>query len=78
MRRLADAKQRADVIMGPGILVKLFAVLGGDTQSVDDSKPTLWIVGTPHAIKWTPRSSRDAHKANTIGLEGRKSRDLKQ
>jgi hypothetical protein len=66
MRRLADVKQRADAIMGPGILVKLFAVPRGDTQSVDDSKPTLWIVGSPNATKWTPRSSRDAHKANAI------------
>jgi hypothetical protein len=66
MRRLADVKQRADAIMGPGILVKLFAVPRGDTQSVDDSKPTLWIVGSPNATKWTLRSSRDAHKANAI------------
>jgi hypothetical protein len=66
MRYLADVKQCADVIMGPGILVKLFAVPRGDTQSVGDSKPTLWIVGSPNATKWTPRSSRDAHKANVI------------
>lgn len=30
MRRLTDVKQRAEAIMGPGILVKLFAVPRGD------------------------------------------------
>lgn len=64
MRRLKDVKQHADVITGPGILVKLFAVPPDDTQSVDDSKPTLWIVGSPNAANWTPRNSRDAHRAN--------------
>jgi hypothetical protein len=66
MYRLADVKQRANAIIGPGILVKLFAVPRGDTQSVDDSKPTLWIMGSLNATNWTLRSSRDAHKANAI------------
>jgi hypothetical protein len=66
MRRLTDVKRRAEAIMGPGILVKLFAVPRGDIQSVDDPKPTLWIVGSPNTIKWTPRISRDAHKASAI------------
>jgi hypothetical protein len=40
MRSLADVMQCADVITGPGVLVKLFPV--GD----------LWIVGSPYAEKW--------------------------
>jgi len=66
MRRLTDVKQRAEAIMGPGILVKLFAVPRGDIQSVHDPKPTLWIVGSANTIKWTPHTSRDAHRANAI------------
>jgi len=62
-RRLAEVKQRADGITGPGILVKLFAVPPEDAQSGDNSKPTLWVVGSPKATKWTPRKSANAHGA---------------
>jgi hypothetical protein len=64
MRRLQDVKQRADVTMGPGILVKLFAVPPEGAQSVDGSQPTLWFVGSPNATRWSPRKSANAHEAN--------------
>lgn len=55
-RRLTDVKQCADVIMGPGILVKLFPV--------EDSNRTLWIVGSPNANKWIPSELKEVRTAN--------------
>jgi hypothetical protein len=69
MRRIQDVKQRADFITGPGILVKLYAVPPEDVQSVDSSEPTLWFVGPPNAIKWTPRKLANAHEADAIVIK---------
>jgi hypothetical protein len=54
-RRLPDVKQLAKDITCAGILVKLFP--GGD------SNRTLWIVGSPDTINWTPSKLEDVQEA---------------
>jgi hypothetical protein len=61
MCRLADVKQCANGIKGPGVPVTLFPIV--------DSNRTLWIVGSPRANKWTPRNAKDGHKANAKAFD---------
>jgi hypothetical protein len=55
-RRLPDVRQLAKDITCAGILVKLFPV--------DNSNRTLWIVGSPDTINWTPSKFEDVQEAN--------------
>jgi hypothetical protein len=62
--RLSDVRLSAQGVSSKGVLVKLFLISLKDTRSAGDSKRTVWAVGSPDATNWTPRKSKDAHKAN--------------
>jgi hypothetical protein len=60
--RLPDIQRSVEGIPGRGILVKLFPVSPKNMRSVNGSKRTLWIVGSPDASSAFPNNREGAQK----------------
>lgn len=72
----SDVKQCTEGVAGEGILVKLFPVSRKHTRSVGDSKPTLWIVGSPNAGSRFPSKWEDAQKLRAKTTQPTKASSL--